>query len=424
LWSLASAGFENILCLSGDYPAKGIGGQARPVFDVDSAGLLEMVRRISTGAYGAPDRPGPEFFAGAAVNPYKQREGEYVPQLQKMRLKARTGAHWFVTQIGYDARKQDELARYALANGVQAPFLGTVFPLGVQSARAFHKWAIPGVCVPDTLLAIAEKQAASQDKGRKFFIELAAKQVAIFRGLGYRGVHLSGRPDFERVREVLELERAFGPDDWKQFAREVQHPQPGEFYLYEQDGKTGLSSGELNRKYAAGLGRRRNALRRLAVSPAFQLGRAAHAVALSDGAPAAGAGRVAYRLIEKSRAMTALAHTFERAVKLPMYGCRDCGDCSLPESAYLCPESQCAKNQRNGPCGGTKAGRCEVLDKDCVWLRAYDRLKLFGEEGRMLDGAPVLCDASLRGTSSWANAVLGRDHAASASGASSDAASH
>jgi methylenetetrahydrofolate reductase (NADPH) len=80
--------------------------------------------------------------------------------------------------------------------------------------------------------------------------------------------------------------------------------------------------------------------------------------------------------------------------------------------AYLCPESQCAKNQRNGPCGGTKAGRCEVLDKDCVWLRAYDRLKVLGRETAMLDAAPVLCDASLRGTSSWANALLGRDHAA------------
>jgi hypothetical protein len=49
------------------------------------------------------------------------------------------------------------------------------------------------------------------------------------------------------------------------------------------------------------------------------------------------------------------------------FGCQDCGDCSLPEIAYLCPESQCAKNQRNGPCGGTRPGSlCEVGDKACI----------------------------------------------------------
>ena len=47
---------------------------------------------------------------------------------------------------------------------------------------------------------------------------------------------------------------------------------------------------------------------------------------------------------------------------MPLFGCRDCGDCSLPDIAYVCPESQCAKNQRNGPCGGTRDGLCEVDD--------------------------------------------------------------
>mgnify|MGYP001096334471 CR=1 FL=1 len=61
--------------------------------------------------------------------------------------------------------------------------------------------------------------------------------------------------------------------------------------------------------------------------------------------------------------------------KVPLFGCRDCGDCSLPEIAYVCPESQCAKNQRNGPCGGTREGLCEVYDTECIWSQAYERLK-------------------------------------------------
>ena len=87
-----------------------------------------------------------------------------------------------------------------------------------------------------------------------------------------------------------------------------------------------------------------------------------------------------------------------------MFSCKDCGDCSLPDIAFLCPESQCAKNQRNGPCGGTRDGKCEVHDFECIWGRAYDRLKYEGREQDMLDHAPVIQDESLRGTSSWANA--------------------
>ena len=92
------------------------------------------------------------------------------------------------------------------------------------------------------------------------------------------------------------------------------------------------------------------------------------------------------------------------------YDCRDCGDCSLPEIAYLCPESQCAKNQRNGPCGGTHDGLCEVGEKQCIWARAYDRLKPYGEEEGMLEGPVVIRNGALKGTSAWANALLGRDH--------------
>jgi methylenetetrahydrofolate reductase (NADPH) len=96
-----------------------------------------------------------------------------------------------------------------------------------------------------------------------------------------------------------------------------------------------------------------------------------------------------------------------------LYHCKDCVVCSLPDIAFLCPESQCAKNQRNGPCGGTREGRCEVDGYgDCIWLRAYERLKHEGSEEHLLDHAPVVQNQGLRGTSAWANLWLGRDHSA------------
>ena len=110
--------------------------------------------------------------------------------------------------------------------------------------------------------------------------------------------------------------------------------------------------------------------------------------------------------------MGRLVHAAEQAVKVPLFRCRDCGDCSLPEIAYVCPESVCAKNQRNGPCGGTRDGLCEVYDSECIWSSAYERLKAYGEEESMLDGPVVIKDNALARTSAWANTFLGRDHRA------------
>ena len=93
-----------------------------------------------------------------------------------------------------------------------------------------------------------------------------------------------------------------------------------------------------------------------------------------------------------------------------MFKCKDCGDCSLPDIAYVCPESLCAKNQRNGPCGGTRDGLCEVYDTECIWSQAYERLKAYGEEEQMLAGPVVVKDNALAGTSAWANTFLDRDH--------------
>ena len=103
-------------------------------------------------------------------------------------------------------------------------------------------------------------------------------------------------------------------------------------------------------------------------------------------------------------------HVFEQAVKVPLYDCRDCGDCSLPDIAYLCPESHCQKNQRNGPCGGARDGQCEVPGHTCVWADAYRRLKPYGEERAMLERPVVVQDNNLRRTSAWGNTFLGRDH--------------
>src|SRR5579862_4287614 len=48
-WLLNSEGFNNILAMTGDYPVAGHEGLAKPVFDIDSVGLISMLDRMNRG---------------------------------------------------------------------------------------------------------------------------------------------------------------------------------------------------------------------------------------------------------------------------------------------------------------------------------------------------------------------------------------
>ncbi len=411
-WHLASGGFHNILVLSGDYAGTGVNGGAKPVFDIDSVGLLTLLGQMNAGL--DVTRPGDKkrlqleptkFFPGAVVTNFKLHEGETIPQLLKMERKIAAGARFFINQIGYDSRKAHELIGWMRQRGHgQVPLIGNVYLLNPAVARVFQAQRIPGVVVSDELAQLCGRHGASPDNGRAFFLELAAKQLAIYRGLGYRGAYLGGVRTVEQIQRVLEIERGFAPGDWREFAREIRFSRPGEWFAYAEDGATGLA--DLERTNAPGLPNGRN------LTYTYRFSKFAHDLAFTPGRGLANLGGKLCSSAKDPMQGPGWLRAMERVSKRVLFDCRDCGDCSLPEIAFLCPESACAKNQRNGPCGGTRDGKCEVEDYECIWSRAYDRLKREGRAGELLLHTPVLQDQNLRGTSSWANAWLGRDHIA------------
>jgi len=412
-WELQRRGVRNVLAVSGDLPVEGYQGLSRPVFDVDSVGLLALYRGLERDGGGdveAPDGPAqPAFYLGCAVSPFKRLEAEVVPQYLKLALKVRAGADFIIPQLGYDTRAWDELLRWMRRADLRVPVLANVYVLSRTVARLFHGNAIPGCVVSDELLAVAEREAAAPDKGRAFFLELAAKQVAIARGLGFRGVYLAGHRSAADIARVLDTAAQFAPDDWRAFAKEIAYGPKHGFRMFGEDPATGLATDDLEPTYAASLTARERARARRRASPWYRANRLAHRVVFAPGAPAfRTAGRV-YGKLEQVHLGRPL-HVLEQAVKVPLYDCRDCGDCSLPEVAYLCPESQCPKGERNGPCGGSHDGICELAPRRCVWVCAYERLKPFGEELTMLERPPVIADNRLRRTSAWANTFLQRDH--------------
>lgn len=411
-WMLSSEGFNNILAMTGDYPVAGNGGLAKPVFDIDSVGLISLLDTMNQGL-GGNETPADkhrlgrtQFCIGAVTTNFKLREGEVIPQYLKLKKKVECGAQFVINQIGFDSRKISELRCYMDEHGIRdTPLIGNVYLLSSRVAQIFHEGRIPGVVVTEPLLELCRQQSCSADGGKDFFLEFAAKQVAVYRGLGFRGVYLGGVHTFPAIEKILEIEHSFAPDDWKLFAHEIQFSLPGEFFYYSENPETKLAdpARENSRPHQASKH----------ITAVYQISKLSHRAMFEPGTGFARWGEKvcaqAGDPMQGPKPLRALEHLSKAA----LFRCKDCGDCSLPEIAYLCPESQCAKNQRNGPCGGTREGRCEVDGYgDCIWLRAYERLKHEGREQRLLDHAPVVQNQGLRGTSAWANLWLGRDHTA------------
>lgn len=70
--------------------------------------------------------------------------------------------------------------------------------------------------------------------------------------------------------------------------------------------------------------------------------------------------------------------------------CVACGECILDETAGICPVARCAKGILNGPCGGSKQGKCESnKEMDCAWIQIYKRLEKLGQLDKMRKYYPM-----------------------------------
>lgn len=218
-WRYAAEGFDNILALTGDYPVAGYRGQAQPVFDLDSVSLITMLHEMGeeievTKPKGKNEQlPKTNFFIGAAVSRFKRQERELMPQFFKLARKLQAGAQWIIPQFGYDMRKFHELKLFLDWAKLSAPIIGNVYVLNKTVARMFNQNKILGCVVSDELYARIKKYAAGPDKGRAYFMELAAKQLAVFKGMGFAAGYLGGVHKADAFAKIIDLAESFGAND-------------------------------------------------------------------------------------------------------------------------------------------------------------------------------------------------------------------
>ena len=96
----------------------------------------------------------------------------------------------------------------------------------------------------------------------------------------------------------------------------------------------------------------------------------------------------------------------ESVAKRLLVDCKMCGQCALSSTGMACP-TNCAKQMRNGPCGGVRAdGTCEVnTAMRCVWIEAIEGQKRIGGPRIKTFLEPI--DHRLWNRSSWLRVIDG-----------------
>lgn len=97
-----------------------------------------------------------------------------------------------------------------------------------------------------------------------------------------------------------------------------------------------------------------------------------------------------YYPFRKEKLLNRILNTLEMVYKGPLWGCRQCGNCLLQETAFICPMG-CPKGIRNGPCGGSTPEHCYVDETHpCIWYEIYERAFKLGRQERLLEVLPPL----------------------------------
>jgi methylenetetrahydrofolate reductase (NADPH) len=265
--------------------------------------------------------------------------------------------------------------------------------------------AIPGCRVTDELVSQIAEESAASDKGKGARIERCAQHMASLKGMKFAGVHLGGFGlKCDDFRHIIERAEEIG-DNWRDHVSNLGFDEKDEFYLFPDDPEMSFAEDKLVPVTVPIMKR---------TSLHHQSGLAFHRMVFTEGKLGHKFVGSVNRMLEKWKFGSRLAHGVEKLIKQLLFDCRECGDCALFDMAYLCPMSQCAKFQRNGPCGGGVDGLCEVDTdgtKRCVWTVVYERSAWSNKIDALREYVPPV-NCSLRDTSSWANYFMGRDHTA------------
>ena len=168
LLGMAAMGMRHVLALTGDPAKGGDHPDATSVYDVNSVGLLEIIRRLNEGytQAGTDLQARPDLVAGCTFNPNSRNLDA---QVQKLERKIKAGARYVMTQPVFETRLVEETARRTAHFGVPV-FVG-VWPLLNGRQALFLHNEVPGISIPGPIMSRMEGLEGAE--GRKEGVAIA-----------------------------------------------------------------------------------------------------------------------------------------------------------------------------------------------------------------------------------------------------------
>ena len=222
-------GIDSMLALTGDHPvcAGGDCKDAKPVYDLDSVGILRMLSKMEETGRDCGGNPlagnvvdketgeitdksaTPKFYKGASVTPV------YEPiflQINKLRQKVEAGAEYIQTQGIFDLDSFKRFMEEVDKAGIKTHIMAGIIPLKAAGMAKFMNANVPGIDVPQHMIdRLAAAAAEGKEKGvkglpAKVGMEMAAEMIAKIKDEKLcDGVHIMAIGAEKNVPKILDM---------------------------------------------------------------------------------------------------------------------------------------------------------------------------------------------------------------------------
>jgi 5,10-methylenetetrahydrofolate reductase len=205
----AALGVCNVLCLSGDGVQNGDHPEAKPVFDLDSTSLLATIRRMRDDSLflsGRKITTPPKLFLGAAANPFAP-PFDFRPI--NLARKVAAGANFIQTQYCYDVQRLKTFMQVVRDMGLDqcCHILVGVGPLPSAKTARWMRANVPGVHIPDAVIARLEGAQNQREEGIRLCLDIIAEVRAI---KGVSGIHIMAYRQEQEVPRIVEQSGVLG----------------------------------------------------------------------------------------------------------------------------------------------------------------------------------------------------------------------
>jgi methylenetetrahydrofolate reductase (NADPH) len=205
LLGASALGIQNVLCLTGDHPARGDHPGAKKVFDLDAVQWIAAVKQIrdqGTLMNGEKISGDPGFFIGAVANPFVRSLELHILRLQK---KIVAGAQFIQTQPVLDMEHFKAWLNQAIAQGLtdRCPIIAGVIALRSAAIADNLRHSVPGMMIPDSV--IERLSAVPEDQQLDEGIKMCVEKIQTLRETGgVGGVHIRALGCEEKLSEIVE----------------------------------------------------------------------------------------------------------------------------------------------------------------------------------------------------------------------------